>query len=112
MDEEQRAQVARKIRDAMRSRGWSQAALAEAAHVSENTVAGIVGGKVKTQQGKLRAVLDALGVVEPTDGIIALDGVPEDVRVFLTVAAKRLSLMGETRRTAVLADLYPRLLTD
>lgn len=110
MDQEQREQVAARIKDARKGRGWSQRMLAEEAGVSENTVLSIEGGKRQPQDAKLRAVLEALGMPEPIDGTLSLEGVPEDVRIFLKVAAQRLKIMDPAERSRILADIYPRLL--
>ena len=110
MDQNQRKQVGERIKAVRTDRGWSQARLAEAAGVSENTILSIEKGERATQGTKLRAVLDALGLATPTDGVLDLEGVPEDVRVFLQVAAQRLKVLPADRRAHVLADIYPRLL--
>jgi transcriptional regulator with XRE-family HTH domain len=110
MNDEQLEQVKRQVRELLEQRGWSQAQLAERAGVSENTVAHLLLGRKRTQGSKIRAILDALGVPEDRQGILALDGVPEDVRVFATVAVRRLSVLDEANRNAVLARLYPLIL--
>lgn len=110
MDQEQRAEVAAQVRQGREMRGWSQRRLAEEAGVAENTVTKLEKGERATQPGKLRAILDALGI-EPTGTVIDLEGVPEDVKIFLTVAAQRLRVLDEADRQRVLNDLYPRLLT-
>lgn len=110
MDQNQRQQVGDRIKAARDDRGWSQARLAQEARVSENTILSIERGQRTPQPAKLRAVLDALGLAAPADGSLDLDGVPEDVRVFLRVAAQRLKVLPPDRRAQVLADIYPRLL--
>lgn len=110
MDVEQRKQVADRIKSVRQERGWSQSKLAQEAGVSENTVLSIEGAKRTPQEGKLRAVLDALGLVTPPDGELDLEGVPEDVRIFLRVAAQRLKVMDDTARARALAAMYPLLL--
>lgn len=109
MNQEQRAELAAQVKEARDQRGWSQARLATEARVSENTVMMLERGQRATQPAKVRAILDALEV-EPLASAIELDGVPEDVRIFLTVAAQRLRVMEEGERQKVLTDLYPRLL--
>lgn len=109
MNDEQRAELGQQIREARRARGWSQARLGENAGVAENTVLSIEKGN-PAQSAKVRAVLDALDLVPPAT-VIALDGVTEDIRIFLTVALQRLRVLDEPDRARVLADLYPRLLT-
>lgn len=109
MANEQRMQVAEKVAELRHERGWSQKRLADEAGVSENTVLSIEQGKHTPQPAKLRAVLAALGV-EPDQKLLALEGVPEDVRIFLTVALQRLSVLDAPARARVLADIYPRLL--
>jgi len=110
MNEDQRREVGDKVKQARLERGWSQARLAKEAGVSENTVISIERGVRATQAGKLRPVLDALGLATPPDGSLDLEGVPEDVRIFLRVASQRLSVLGEQDRARVLADIYPRLM--
>jgi transcriptional regulator with XRE-family HTH domain len=109
MDDQQRADLAAQVREARGQRGWSQARLASEAGVSENTVLKLEQGVRATQPAKVRQILDALGVA-PAMSVIELDGVPEDVQIFLTVAAQRLRVMDPADRNRVLADLYPRLL--
>lgn len=109
MNEEQRAELAAQVREARNQRGWTQARLAAEAGVAENTVMKLEQGQRATQPAKVRKILDALGVA-PAMSVIDLEGIPEDVQIFLTVAAQRLKVMDEAERNRVLADLYPRLL--
>lgn len=111
MDADQRRSVAAKIVEARRRLGWSQARLAAEAGVSENTVLSAEQGTRATQEGKLRAILEALNLV-PEVGVLSLDGIPEDVQMFLRVAAPRLAALSEGRRARLLAELYPRLLVN
>lgn len=110
MDLEQRRQLAERVKSARKEHGWSQARLAAEAGVSENTVLALEKGERVTQPAKLRAIEDALDIATPADGLLELDGVPEDVRIFLTVASKRLSVLEPPDRARILADVYPRLL--
>lgn len=110
MDDAQRKEVGARVRQARNDRGWSQGRLAEEAGVTENTVLSIEQGRRQTQAAKLRAVLDALGMPAPIDDALSLDGVPEDARIFLKVAAQRLKVLDETERARVLARAYPALL--
>ena len=112
MDNEQRDELAAQVKEARDRRGWSQARLAKEAGVAENTVMELEKGARaarKTQAGKVRLILDALDV-PPALSFIDLADVPEDVRIFLTVATQRLRVMDEDDRNRVLSDLYPRLL--
>lgn len=109
MNDEQRAELAARVREARKNRGWSQARLANEAGVAENTVLQLEKGTRQTQPDKLRSILDALGIT-PAETILDLAGAPDDVRIFLTVAAQRLRVMDEIDRQRVLNDLYPRLL--
>ena len=112
MDDEQRDELAAQVKEARDRRGWSQARLAKEAGVAENTVMELEKGARaarKTQAGKVRKILDALDV-PPALSFIDLTDVPEDVRIFLTVAAQRLRVMEADDRNRVLSDLYPRLL--
>lgn len=113
MDTVQREGVGARIVALRDQKGWSQARLAKEAGVSENTVLSIEKGDKKNQPVKLRKVLDALGVPEQhQDGQIVIEGMPEDIAVFLRVAAQRLSVLNPDQRARILANLYPRLLTD
>lgn len=111
MDAGQRAELAAKVREVRNARGWSQAKLAQEAGVSENTVMHLEAAKKATQPMKVRQILDALGIA-PIAAVIDLAGVPEDVQIFLTVAAQRLRVMDEGERQRLLTDLYPRLLVS
>lgn len=110
MDESQRRQVAARVAEARKARGWSQARLAQEAGVAENTVVSIEGGKRNTQGEKLRAVLDVLELAQPIDGSLDLEGVPEDFRIFFKVAAQRAKVLSDADRARVLAKMYPELL--
>lgn len=102
-----------RIRDARMARGWSQARLAREAGVVENTVLSIEKGRRVTQGDKLRAVLDALGMASlEDDSTLDMSGVPDDVRTFLRVAARRFAAMEEDVRVRLLNDLYPRLIEE
>lgn len=113
MDHEQRKQVGDRIKAARTDKGWSQARLATEAGVSENTILSVESAKRTPQGDKLRAILDALGMAAPSDTNISLEGVPEDAQLFLRVAAKRFIAMTDpNQRARVLAEIYPRLLSD
>lgn len=102
-----------RIRDARLARGWSQARLAREAGVAENTVLAAEQGKRRTQGDNLQAIIDALGMATLEDEAwLDLDGVPEDARAFLRVAAARLAAMNEDIRARLLNALYPRLIAD
>lgn len=112
MDEHQRKQVADQVRAARLERGWSQNRLAkEAGGISDNTVLSIEKARHEPQPEKLRAVLEALGLAPIHDsGQIDLDGIPEDVRVFVRVALKRLAALDESSRAALLEDIWNLML--
>ena len=114
MDQEQRKQLGNTVRARRNELGWSQAKLAKQAGVSENTVLSIEAAKPDArgpQEAKLRAVLDALGMVSPADGVLDLEGVPEAAVLFIRVAAKRFAAMSdESKLDRVLARLYPILI--
>lgn len=112
MDAVQREGVGDRIRTLRKERGWSQEELAEAAGVSPRTVYSIEKGERQPQPKKLRAILDALDVAEPQNGDIVIEGMPEDIAVFLRVAAQRLCVLDYPARAQVLAALYPKLLAD
>lgn len=110
MDVVQREGVGARIAELRKQRGWSQATLAEKAGVSARTVFSVEKGERNPHPAKLRAILDALGVEQPENGEIVLEGMPEDIEVFLRVAAQRLSILDYRDRAEVLARLYPTLL--
>lgn len=111
MDAVQREGVGARIKALRLERGWSQAQLAEEAGVSARTVFSVENGEHVSQPAKLRAILDALDVA-PEPSVTLPEGMPEDVAVFVRVAAQRLSVLTEDERTAVLMQLYPRLLAE
>jgi transcriptional regulator with XRE-family HTH domain len=110
MDLQQRQQVAERVVAEREAHGWSQRELAKRAGVAENTVSSIELVKRDPQSDKLRRVLSALGIAEPVDGSLDLEGVPEDVQTFLNVAARRLSALEPDVRARILAEIYPRLI--
>ena len=110
MDEEQRKALGERVRDVRKARGWSQERLAEEAGVTPNTVLAIEKGTRQTQPGKLTRVLTTLGMETPPDDSLSLDGVPEDVRVFLSVVAARLKVLDENERALILSRVYPLLI--
>lgn len=112
MDAAQRQRVGGQIRTARKMRGWSQEDLAREAEVSANTVVAAESGRKRTQDGKLRAILDALDIDPTLSEALPLADIPEDVRTFLTVALQRLKVMPESKRARVLADIYPRLMSN
>lgn len=109
MNEKQRADLAAKVRGARKARGWSQERLAKEAGVAANTVLHIEKAKRDPHPGTLRKVLDTLGF-PPAARVLDLEGVPENVSIFLSVALQRLSVMPEDECQRVLNDVYPRLL--
>lgn len=102
--------VAEQIRRLMEEQGLSQRRLATLAGVSPNTVLAATKGE-NLQPGKLRAILDALGVPPPSR-MVELPGVPDDVRVFVEVSARRLSRMDVPVRTSLMKDFYERILRE
>lgn len=112
MDAVQREGVGARIKALREERGWSQERLAEEAGVSARTVWAVEKGESIPQPKKLRAILDALDVAEPQNGDLMIAGMPEDVAVFLRVAAQRLSVLDYPARAQVLAEIYPRLLAE
>lgn len=112
MDAVQREEVGARIKALREERGWTQQRLAEEAGVSARTIFSVEKGERMPQPGKLRAILDALEVAEPRDGDIALEGMPDDVAIFLRVAAQRLCVLDYQARAQVLAEIYPKLLAE
>ena len=104
--------VRRRAIQARNAKGWSQEYLAQVAGVSENTVLAFEKGTKKTQGRLVRAILDALDMEPLPEHTINLDGISEDARLFLLVAARRLRVMDDETQRRVLTDLYPRLLGD
>lgn len=109
--EEQREQVAVRVREARETLGWSQATLARRAGVSENTVGSVEHGKHRTQPEKLRKVQSALGLMPLGGDPVAelnMGNVPADAQVFLRVVAARLAaLTDETSRLRLMTQIYP-----
>ena len=113
MDIAQREQVGRRIAAARKERGWSQARLAEEAGVSENTVMTLESGSRATQAAKLHAVMEVLNLTTRNEGVIQVEGLQEDSRIYLTVAAKRLAAIeDDDRRARLLARMYPAMLEE
>lgn len=112
MDAVQREEVGARIKALREERGWSQQRLAEEAGVAARTIYSVEKGERMPQPGKLRAILDALEVATPNDGDIAVAGMPDDVAVFLRVAAQRLCVLDYQQRAQVLAEIYPKLLSQ
>lgn len=84
--------------------------MADEAGVTPNTVLGIEKGTRQTQSAKLIRVLTVLGMETPPDDSLSLEGVPEDVRVFLNVVMARLKVLDEGERALILARIYPLLI--
>lgn len=112
MDAVQREEVGARIKALREERGWSQQRLAEEAGVSARTIFSVEKGERMPQPLKLRAILDALEVTEPQNGDIPLEGMPEDVAIFLRVAAQRLCVLDQPARAQVLAKIYPELISE
>lgn len=112
MDAVQREGVGARIAALRKERGWSQDQLAKEAGVSARTVYSVEKGERDPQPAKLRAILDALGVAEPQDGDLVIEGMPDDVAIFLRVAAQRLCVLDYADRAQVLAKIYPQLLSE
>ena len=111
LDAEQRKHLGRRVAVARKQRGWSQARLAEEAGVSENTVMTLESGTRATQAAKVRAVMDVLGLTAGDECLILADGLQDDSKLYLTVAAR---LLAETTnddvRARLLARMYPAML--
>ena len=112
MDAMQRENIGARIRALREERRWSQDELARAAGVSARTIFSAEKGERMPQPKKLRAILDALGVAEQESGDIVIEGMPDDIAVFLHVAAQRLCVLDEDQRARVLAAIYPKLLGE
>lgn len=110
MDTSQREEVVAQVRRLMIQQGLSQADLAKKAGVSENTISGFLTGKKDTQQGTLRKILDALGIVPAGPKVVPVDDAPADVVAFLEVCAFRLHDLDDRDREHVLVGLYGALL--
>lgn len=111
MDQQQRQQAAAEVRAAMKDRGWSQETLALRAGVSANTVLGLLHGK-QTQEGKVRAILDALDLGEPAPPMLSLTDVPDDVAAFVKVVVRRMAALPESERDRLLARLYRHVIAE
>jgi putative transcriptional regulator len=112
MNTVQREQVGARIKALRKERHWSQADLAEAAGVSERTIYSIENGQHVPQPKKMRAILDALDVQQPEEGAIVVEGMPDDIAIFLRVAAHQLGKLDESVRSRVLNEIYPKLMGE
>jgi len=74
MDASQALRIGTEVRNARKSKGWTNAQLAEAAGVAPNTVSAIENGKT-VRAGNLRAVLDALEIEPTTAGASYADDI-------------------------------------
>lgn len=74
MHASQALRIGTEVRNARKSKGWTNAQLADAAGVAPNTVSAIENGK-NVRPGNLRAVLDALGIEPTTAGASYSDDV-------------------------------------
>src|SRR5689334_16600154 len=74
MDATQALRIGTEVRNARKSKGWTNAQLAEAAGVAPNTVSAVENGKT-VRAGNLRAVLDALDIEPTTAGASYSDDV-------------------------------------
>ncbi len=110
MNTEQRRELAARVRELMEQNGWSAARLAQESGVAENTVSGFLSGKKQTHEPQIHRMLAALGVPDKPQDLLVIDEVPEDVRIFMTVAARRLAMLDADERNAILAKVYPYLL--
>lgn len=109
MNQEQRAELAAQVIEARNEKGWSQRRLAEEAGVSEGTITNLEKARRMTQPEKLRAILDALDI-KPLATTINLEGVPQEVVLFLNAAAHQLKILDEDDRQRRINALYPILI--
>jgi transcriptional regulator with XRE-family HTH domain len=110
MNDQQMEHLRERVKGLMAEQRMTAAGLSKASGVAENTVNDFLNGTKNTQGAKISKMLHALGVDGDRQGILALDGVPEDVRIFATVAVQRLSVLDQPHRDAALAKLYPLIL--
>lgn len=103
--------VGDRIKEAREARKWSQAYLAERAHVSENTVLSAEHGSRKTRAEKVRAIMEALEMKAPPEVLyLDLTDLPQETRIFLTLAAQRLKVVEDEVRLRAISNMYPSLL--
>ena len=109
MDEAQRKSIARQVASARQARGWSQAALAQAAGVAPNTVGSIEAGH-PVRPGSLGKVMAALEI-EPEIETAWRVGLPADVHLLVEAVALWFADVPEAERPAEMLRLWRFLAT-
>ncbi len=105
MDERQRVEFGRRVRDARVARGLNQVQLAEVAGVAPNTVGSIELGRRSAQPQSVAAVMAALGM-EPAHEAVVKNDLPKDVELVSQVVTMWLMGVPEgERRAAAVLDL-------
>ena len=100
MDAMQARKIGTEVRIARKSRGWTNARLAESAGIARNTVSAIENGKT-VRDGNLRAVLSALDI-EPT---IAGSSYSREVELLRDMVGHWLSALPDSERNDAQGDL-------
>lgn len=101
MDEQQRAEFGRRVRDARVARGWNQIQLADAAGVAPNTVGSIELGKRSPQPQSVAAVMAALDL-DPSTGVAE---VPADVALVAELVTLWMLEIPAAKRARAVSDL-------
>lgn len=110
MDELQRKQIGEQVRSVREGRGLTQAALAEAAGVSPNTVLAIEKGR-DTQTTKLGAVMTALQI-QPLAEAISHEDTSQDVHMALEMMRMWLADMPQDERPRAMYDVMRYIMTQ
>lgn len=103
MNPAQRIELGQQIVIARELRGWSQAALAEKADVAPNTLSKIENGVGEPRPGKLRDVLDTLGL-EPVAETLTRE-YPQDVAIVRDFVGLLLLGIPERERPAKVREM-------
>ena len=102
------SELAARIRNARKARGWGQKELAAAVGVSTGTIGNLERGLNATHPETLRAIFRVLDIEEVAGDDIAAEtreGWPSDVRVFLDIMGLFLTAMPEDERQAIMHDV-------
>ena len=109
MSRDEKDEQLEQVRLLMEQRGWTYVELAEASGLSKNTVGDALSGRKIPHAATIRKMFDALDVPREPQGLLRIEGLPDDVRIFLTVAARGLSIMEQADRDVMIDVLYRRL---
>lgn len=100
--------LAKRVRGERRRRGWTQAELAERAHIKLGAMSNFERRKSNLQPGNLRAVLEVLGLEDEAgdeEAATTRQEWPPDVRTFLDIMGMFLMSLDDGQRLQVIHDL-------